>query len=90
MNSKLRIAGAGNVVVPAFLTLRQRGYTVRCEKAADGKQTWFADSTTVELQDDDLLTVLALASIAETRGAQWHASDAEIEKFLADYERTVV
>jgi hypothetical protein len=90
MNSKLRISGTGNVVVPAFLTLRQRGYCVRWEKAADGAQTWFAESAKTELIADDVLTLLALASIAETRGDQWRATDAEIENFLADYETPAV
>jgi hypothetical protein len=85
MKPKLKIAGAGNVVVPAFLTLTQRGYTVRREQRADGAQTWIAESGAVELVADDPLTLLSLAAIAETRGEQWRASDAEIHRFLDEY-----
>ena len=86
MNLKIKIAGAGNVVVPAFLTLQQRGYTVRCERAADGAQTWFAESATAELAADDPVTLLGLAGIAETRGEGWRASDKEIQDYLSEYD----
>ena len=86
MNSKIKIAGAGNVLVPAFLTLQQRGYTVRCQRAADGTQTWFAESATVELIADDPVTLLGLEGIAETRGAGWPASGKEIQDFLNEYD----
>ena len=85
MKSKFTIAGAGNVVVPAFLTLQQRGYTVRREQQADGGQTWVAENGTVELRSEDPVTLLALAAIAETRGEQWRASDREIQTFLDEY-----
>ncbi len=85
MKRKLKIAGAGNVVVPAFLTLQQRGYTARREQRADGAQTWVAQNGTVELISDDPVTLLSLAAIAETRGENWKASDAEIQRFLDEY-----
>ncbi len=85
MKPKLKIVGAGNVVVPAFLTLQQRGYTVWRELRSDGAQTWLAQSATVELVSDDPVTLLALAAIAETRGEHWAASDAEIQRFLDEY-----
>jgi hypothetical protein len=85
MKPKLMIEGAGNVVVPAFLTLQQRGYMVRREQRADGTQTWVAQNGAVELASDDPVTLLSLAAIAETRGEDWKASDAEIQRFLDEY-----
>ena len=85
MKPKIKIAGAGNVVVPAFLALKQRGYTVRREQRTDGEHTWIAQSSSAELISDDPVTLLALAAVAETRGEQWRASDPEIQKFLDEY-----
>jgi hypothetical protein len=85
MKPKLKIVGAGNVVVPAFLALQQRGYAVRREQRGDGVQIWIAQSDTVEVQSDDPVTLLSLAAIAETRGEHWRASDDQIQKFLDEY-----
>ena len=53
---KLKIADAGNVTVPAFLALQQKGYTVRCERSPDGtRETWVAENDTTELFADDLV-----------------------------------
>jgi hypothetical protein len=85
VKEKLKIFGAGNVVVPAFLTLRQRGYSVRRMVREDGTARWIAENEEREFQSDDPVTLLALAAIGETRGEKWRASDQEIESFLAEY-----
>jgi hypothetical protein len=85
MKPKIKIAGAGNVVVPAFLALQQRGYVVWREQRADGTQMWIAQNSAIELVSDDPVTLLALAALAETRGEKWNASDAEIQTFLDEY-----
>jgi hypothetical protein len=86
MKSKLKIADAGNVTVPAFLALEQRGYSVRCERSDDGShETWIAESAYAELLAENLLALLGLAALAEARGSDWKASDAQIEDFLQKY-----
>jgi hypothetical protein len=83
---KLKIADAGNVTVPAFLTLQQRGYVVRCERSADGtRETWIAESDTTELLADDPVALLGLAALAESRGTDWKASDSQIQEFLKKF-----
>jgi hypothetical protein len=87
MNSKETIADAGNVRVPAYLTLLAKGYGVRCEKqngiAAD---TWYAENETVRLVAEDPLVLLGLAAMFEARGSDWKASDRQIEDFLDRFE----
>jgi hypothetical protein len=78
----VRIGVAGNVVVPIFLTLKQRGYSV--VRTADND--WRATSAECELIGQDPVELLALAAMFETRGADWKASDGEIEDFLEHFE----
>lgn len=86
MNSKLRLVDAGNVVVPAFLTLLERGYSVRSEKSEDSSvETWIAERDSTELLARDPVTLLGLAAIIETRGHGWMASDDQIEDFLHQF-----
>jgi len=85
MKEKLKIFGAGNVVVPAFLALKQRGYSVRRTVREGGTASWIAENDENEFQSEDPVTLLALAAIGETRGEEWRASDQEIESFLAEY-----
>ena len=91
MKHKLNISGAGNVVVPAYLALQKLGYSVRCENPASGHEPWIAESDTTILSADDVVILLGLATLAQSRGEHWHASDAEIQDFLKKfgYERPV-
>ena len=77
----IRIADAGNVDVPAYLTLKERGYTVTCTYSEDG-EVWTATSGDCELIAECPVTLLGLAALYETRGQEWKASDDEIEGFL--------
>ena len=86
MKRKLNIFGAGNVVVPAYLTLQKMGYSVRCENPVSDHETWIAESDTAILSADDVVILLGLATLAELRGEDWKASDAEIQDFLKKYE----
>lgn len=78
---KLKITDAGNVTVPAYLTLQQKGYRVRCERT-DSQEWWLAENDTTELAADDIVALLGLAAIAESRGQNWKATDGEIDDFL--------
>ena len=85
VSDKVRLADAGNTVVPACLTLRQRGYAVRCDQPNTSQELWYAESETAYVIAEDVLSRLALTAIAESRGAEWRATDEQIESFLREY-----
>lgn len=84
MKQKLKIADAGNVAVPAYLVLQQKGYQVRCE-TEDSQETWFAENDTAELIAEDIVALLGLVALAEFRGHNWKASDGEIDDFVQKF-----
>ncbi len=75
-------ATAGNVLVPFFLALKQRAYSV----VRTGGNVWGATSADCELIGESPVELLALAAMFETRGPDWKASDDEIEDHLERYE----
>jgi hypothetical protein len=70
----MRIAAAANVLVPAILLLEERGYVLTATRA-ENVESWAARRGDVELVGGDPIELLALASLAEARGASWRASD---------------
>ena len=87
MGDKIRLADAGNTVIPAYLTLRQRGYAVRRDPPdASGQELWHAENETTHVIAEDVLTLLALTAIVENRGAEWRATDKQIQLFLREYD----
>jgi hypothetical protein len=84
MATKPTLASAGNVLVPAYLALKQKGYSVRCEVSGD-EETWYAESPSCLFVAEDPLTLLGIVALYETRGEDWRASDAEIDAFFARY-----
>ncbi|HVF85043.1 MAG TPA: hypothetical protein VM821_03595 [Abditibacteriaceae bacterium] len=87
MASKIKIADAGNVLVPAYLTLIQKGLSVRWLNLTDDpeQELWFAEDATREFVADGPLTLLGLVSLHEIRGDNWQASDEQIDDFLGKY-----
>lgn len=66
MKPKLKLADAGNVTVPAWLALQQKGYSVRCQMMAESSaETWVAENDKVELVADGPVTLLGLAALYE-------------------------
>lgn len=41
MVDTVKIASSGNVVIPAYLSLKSKGYMVRCEKTKSGDDLWY-------------------------------------------------
>ena len=80
----MNLYAAGNVVVPAYLALRAKGYVVRCERSNES-ENWIADGPLGRFGADDPITLLGVVGVAETRGSDWPASDAEIESFLETF-----
>lgn len=84
---KTKIADAGNTMVPAYLVLLAKGYSVRCDGRLFGpsEETWIAEDAHRILMAGDTVTLLGLAALAEARGEDWKASDEEIDRFLAEF-----
>ncbi len=74
--SGLTLAASANVLVPAILLLEAEGW--RLEHDPDATTSWRGRRNDVELLGDDPLQLLSLAAIADSRGANWRASDSEI------------
>lgn len=79
------IAVAGNVLVPAVLALRERGFDVSRHDLEGGREEWRAERGELSIVADGPLLLLSLAALREQRGPNWRASDIEIETVLSEY-----
>ena len=77
--ARIHIAAAGNVEAPSYLTLVALGYEVECDRGG----RWTAGKGDTIFSADSPVELLGLAAMYDARGPQWHASDAEIDAFLA-------
>ena len=84
MSHQERICQAGNTVVPALLALRALGYRVQRD-VAEEPETWRAQTEDLELMAESPMALLGLAQMRSLRGADWRASDSEIESVLREY-----
>lgn len=84
---KTTLTDAGNTLVPAYLALIQRGLTVQREPSAvtDSGVLWIAEDAGHHFVAEDLVTLLGLVAMLETRGPEWQASDEQIERFIAEF-----
>ena len=78
----MNLNAAGNVVVPAYLALRAKGYCVHRDQSSNQSEHWTAEGPLGRFGAEDPIKLLGVVSVAETRGASWQATDAEIEAFL--------
>jgi hypothetical protein len=78
----VNISAAGNVVVPAYLVLKAKGYHVSCSRSTDDTEWWTAEGRLGTFQGNDPITLLGIVAVAESRGSAWQADDAEIAEFL--------
>ena len=76
----MRLADAANVMTPAYLTLLAKGYSVR--KHGDAM---IAEGNGECFIAEDPLRLLGLVAVAQERGADWRASDQEVEAFLSQF-----
>ena len=72
---------AGNTVVPAYLAVRRKGYSVRVERKED-VELWYAEAEGRRFVGFDPMELLALVGIYETFGRDWPASDRDIDEFF--------
>ena len=80
----MKLASAGNVLVPAILLLEERGYAVMCTRH-EHRETWTAKRVSTELVADNPIELLGLASLAEARGPSWQTTDEQIDSTLARF-----
>ncbi len=76
-----QIIAAGNVEVPAYLVLIEKGYEVRC----DGDERWTARKGDSVFGGAGPIEVLGIVCMYENRGKDWKASDEAIDNFLQKY-----
>ena len=69
---------AGNVEVPAYLVLVDKGYDV----LFDGKETWTASKEGSTFSGHGPIEVLGIVAVFESQGEDWQASDQAIGEFL--------
>jgi hypothetical protein len=82
----MKLAAAGNTLIPAFLTLKEMGYQVtRRTTGTDQAEIWIAAKDGNEFTADNPLELLGLVTMGETRGEEWLATDAETEEFLKHF-----
>jgi hypothetical protein len=77
---------AGNVEVPAYLVLLEKGYTVTVEEGSTSPSSWLGVKNEQRYRADSLVELLGLVSMVEVRGAAWQASDNDIDAFLQAFE----
>lgn len=83
----MKLAAAGNTLVPAYLTLKELGYEVwRRTTETDQDEIWAAAKDGNEFTADNPLELLGLVTMGETRGEEWLATDTEIEGFLKRFD----
>lgn len=79
---KFHLASAGNVLVPAYLSVEQKGYTIN--KLDDNLLS--ARNENAEFIAEDPLYLLGLISIYEIRGKNWKATDKEIDEYSKKFD----
>lgn len=84
---KKTLSDAASNIVPWYLALIQRGFSVTQEPSAvtESGMLWVAEDETTQFFAEDLVTLLGLVAMRETRGQNLRASDQDIESFLARF-----
>jgi hypothetical protein len=75
------ITVAGNTEVPAYLALRDLGFTITAEKSEEG-ELWIATKGDLTFSAPSSLQLLGLITLRKERGRNWLAPDPEIDLFL--------
>lgn len=81
----MKLVAAGNIVVPAYLIIKEMGYIITVKDLSDKEQQWSAAKDGNEFIASDPVQVLALIKLYEVRGKSWQASDLEVDEFLQKY-----
>lgn len=85
MTRKFKIASAGNTIVPAYLSLIAKGYSVNRIAVDEHEETWQAVKENNEFIAEDPLALLGVVAMFEARGPNWKAVDDEIDAFVTQF-----
>jgi hypothetical protein len=77
------IAAAGNTEIPARLALESLGFELQCNDESAPEEVWVAVGHGLRLSAPSCLELLGLYCMRTQRGANWAASDAEVERTLS-------
>ena len=78
----MHLAAAGNLVIPAYLCIPAKGYSVR---NANGLMT--AERGSDHFVAHSPIELLGVITLAEMRGENWQATDDEIDDYLSRFEQ---
>lgn len=83
----MKVSEAGNVIIPAYITLQQKGYILECMHAGsdDDLVSWKATKGSDEFNASDPLSLLGIIAMIEHRGENWKATDEEATPFMNKY-----
>jgi hypothetical protein len=81
----MNISSAGNVEIPAYLTLQNKGYVIGVGKNEAGEQIWIAEKDGNQFSAEGLIELLGVVSVFEVRGDAWRATDSEFDDFIKRY-----
>jgi hypothetical protein len=83
----MKVSDAGNVIIPAYLTLQDKGYVVEqiFDESVDGITVWRATKGIDEFNASDPLTLLGVVAMVEHRGEAWQADTEEALPFMNKY-----
>lgn len=83
----LKVSEAGNTIIPAYLTLLDKGYKVERLKSESPDQItlWLAQKDGCEFYASNLLALLGVVTMTEHRGESWQAKLDESQAFLEKY-----
>ncbi len=81
----MKIASAANTLVPAYLAILSKGYSIQKSNSPGTEETWRAKKDGAELIAEDPLVVLGLIAMYESRGINWAATDEQIEEFQKEF-----
>ena len=81
----MKTEAAGNTEVPAYLALIARGYEVSrvCRQGLD--DDWVAKKGESSFMANSPVELLGVVTMIEVRGANWLATDQEIDEFLKKF-----
>jgi len=84
---KPTLADAANTMVPAYLVLLHRGLLVSRDSSfmTHSGGSWVAEDSGHRFVAEDLVTLLGLVALYETRGPDWQASDEQIDQFISEF-----
>jgi hypothetical protein len=86
MTEEFTLRAAGNVVVPAILALREKGYQVsRAIVSPEEREFWYAEKPDQHFTAEDPIMLLGLVALYEMRGTEWRAPDEEIDRFFLEF-----